>query len=93
MRQYANQKHCDFEILAGAHAWLSIDQFHLIAYLSWNLPAKFVVPYPIIAAINPVAFRLHLQLKWKLHAVFPLNQLKPTVDFTGGTLFNAKFRL
>lgn len=58
MRQYANRKRRDVEISVGAHAWLSTDHLRLPPSLSRKLAAKFVGPYPVVAAIGPVAFRL-----------------------------------
>ena len=89
MRSYTNLKHCNVEILVGAHACLSVNHLHLPAYFLRKLAAKFVDFYYVVTAIDPVAFCLVFLLERKIHDIFYVSQLKSSVGFIGRNLSNS----
>ena len=61
----------------GHQVLLKVDHLNLKQMGSRKLSARAIGPFPIVAKIGAVAFRLELPAKMKCHPVFHASQLKP----------------
>ena len=83
MSVQANKHHREVEVTVGSFAWLSTEHLRLAPGLTRKLAAKWARPYPVVASVGPVAFRLALPPAWKIHDVFHVSQLCPAFKFDG----------
>lgn len=66
----------DFNV--GSKVWLSTA--HLPVKLGTRkLCAKWAGPFPVLARVSEVAYKLELPAVWKQHPVFHVSQLKAVV--------------
>jgi hypothetical protein len=56
--------------------WVKTDHLTLPQGLSRKLSAKWIGPFPILAAINPVAMHVELPTTLRLHPVLHVSNLK-----------------
>ena len=69
MARYANARRRDVTFAAADLVWLKTDHLQLPGSLSRKLAAKWIGPYKILEAINPVAMRVQLPASIRLHPV------------------------
>lgn len=75
MEGVANPARRPLAFSVGDRAWLSTA--HLPLRLGTRkLAAKWVGPFPVVATVGDVAYRLDLPASWQVHPVFHVSQLK-----------------
>lgn len=58
MAKSANRKRRDHDIVVGDLVWLHTAHLKLPVKVSRKLAPKYVGPFPVVASVGPVAFRL-----------------------------------
>ena len=77
--KYANQSRRDVSFSVGDQVLLSSYHIHLASQAqrpSRKLQARFIGPYPIIAKVSPVAYKLELPPSLNVHPVFHVSLLQ-----------------
>ena len=78
MERQANKHRRMVPLSVGDLVWVSTANLRLPGQLSRKLAPKWVGPFPIIAQVSPVAFKLQLSAKLSaLYPVFHASVLKP----------------
>ena len=81
-KKFADRKHQDAPSFSvGNMVWLLSQNIHTTRP-SAKLDFKCLGPFPILAQVNPVAFRLQLPDSFKIHNVFHVSLLEPYVPNT-----------
>src|SRR3954451_3068436 len=78
--KYANQHHRNISFSVGDQVLLSSSHIHLTSQAqrpSRKLQAHFIGPYPVIAKVSPVAYKLELPPSLNIHLVFHVSLLCP----------------
>jgi hypothetical protein len=77
-KQYADQHRTDYEFKVGDLVMLSTENLRLkIPESSTKLQPRWVGPFPIIANISPVVYRLKLPPTLKIFSTFHISRLTP----------------
>src|SRR5207302_3579028 len=77
--KYANQSRRDVSFSVGDQVLLSLSHIHLASQAqrpSKKLQAHFIGPYPIIAKVSPVTYKLGLPPSLNIHLVFHVSLLR-----------------
>jgi hypothetical protein len=77
--KYANQSRRDVSFSVGDQVLLSSSHIHLASQAqrpSRKLQARFIGPYPILAKVSPVAYKLELPPSLNIHPVFHVSLLR-----------------
>ncbi len=86
MKAYADKKRRDHLFKVGDGVLLAARQNQSPPSLSPKLSAKYYGPFPTIAAVGSVAFKLELPETVKTHPVFHVSQLKPFFESSSPTV-------
>ena len=70
MAKHANWRRRPADIVVSGYAWLSNEHLKLAPGLSRKLPAKFVGPFWVVAAVGAMSFCLELPRFLSVHDVF-----------------------
>ena len=82
-KQYADTRRRELEFNIGDKVWLANTRLPLTTSTQVRkLAPRWIGPFPIIAKISPLAYKLDLPPHIRIHPVFHVSQLKPYVDPT-----------